>query len=65
MKCNSIFGHRYKPVITRGVAEASDLGLKGCGPDDIVNILNTLRKETFNGVYCENCGHLLERINHE
>ena len=50
-RCNSIFGHKYKPVITKSAAQF---------PPNVTKIgyeaMKLLRDETFNGVYCERCG---------
>lgn len=49
-----IFGHKYKPVITKSAAKLPDniSHLKG------QNALDPFRDETFNGIVCERCGDI-------
>jgi len=48
-----IFGHKYKPVITKSAAKMPEnmTNIRGSN-----NILDNFRDETFNGVICARCG---------
>ncbi len=61
-KCRGVlgflFGHSYRPAITKG---APNLNLKaGHGSSsDICEIIEKTRPETYHGIYCKRCGKVI------
>lgn len=62
-KCNGIFGwlfgHAYKPVITKGIPHIKLQGVK-YDSQSVIRIIDKFRPETFNGLYCKRCGKMID-----
>ncbi|GJK71898.1 hypothetical protein TUM17564_39250 [Citrobacter freundii] len=53
-----LFGHSYRPAITRG-APAANLGaMEGSGMV-IIELIDKTSPETFHGIYCKRCGKVI------
>lgn len=48
-----IFGHKYKPVITKSAVKIPEQMTKLTGAK---GVFDNFRDETFNGVICTRCG---------
>lgn len=61
-KCQGVFGklfgHSYRPVITKG-APSANFDAKGVGSRAIIAMVDKTRKETFHGIYCKRCGKVI------
>ena len=61
-KCHGIFGkifgHSYRPAITKGAPSANLGAMEGSG-SAIIEMLNSTRPETFHGIYCKRCGKVI------
>ena len=61
-KCQGIFGklfgHSYRPAITRGSPSANLGAMEGSG-SAIIQVINSTRPETYHGIYCKRCGKVI------
>ncbi|EEW3156717.1 hypothetical protein EAY14_12315 [Escherichia coli] len=61
-KCQGIFGklfgHSYRPAITRGSPSANLGAMEGSG-GAIIKVINSTRPETYHGIYCKRCGKVI------
>lgn len=61
-KCRGVlgflFGHSYRPAITRGAPAANLGGMEGSGTV-IIRLIDKTRPETFHGIYCKRCGKVI------
>lgn len=61
-KCQGIFGklfgHSYRPAITRG-APAANLGAMEGSGSAVIKVINSTRPETYHGIYCKRCGKVI------
>lgn len=53
-----LFGHKFKPVVTRSAANMP-AGLRNISGEGAVEFMETLREETFHAVYCQRCGETI------
>ncbi|VFS43800.1 Uncharacterised protein [Enterobacter cancerogenus] len=61
-KCQGVlgklFGHSYRPAITRGSPSANLGAMEGSG-SAIIQVINSTRPETYHGIYCKRCGKVI------
>lgn len=61
-KCQGIFGklfgHSYRPAITRGSPSANIGAVEGSS-SFIISLIDKTKPETFHGIYCKRCGKWL------
>lgn len=61
-KCQGIFGklfgHSYRPAITRGEPTAN-LGAMEGSSSAVIEVINSTRPETYHGIYCKRCGKVI------
>ncbi|KTH39039.1 hypothetical protein ASV25_11080 [Enterobacter hormaechei subsp. xiangfangensis] len=61
-KCQGIlgklFGHSYRPAITRG-APTANLGAMEGSIRAVIGVINSTRPETYHGIYCKRCGKVI------
>lgn len=61
-KCQGVFGklfgHSYRPAITRG-APTSNLGAMEGSGSVVIKVINSTRPETYHGIYCKRCGKVI------
>ncbi len=61
-KCQGIFGklfgHSYRPAITRG-APTVNLGAMEGSSSAVIEVINSTRPETYHGIYCKRCGKVI------
>ncbi|HAS1802799.1 TPA: hypothetical protein I4G93_26430 [Enterobacter hormaechei subsp. xiangfangensis] len=61
-KCQGIFGklfgHSYRPAITRG-SPSANLGVMEGSGGAIIKVINSTRPETYHGIYCKRCGKVI------
>ena len=61
-KCQGIFGklfgHSYRPAITRGSPSENLGAMEGSG-GAIIKVINSTRPETYHGIYCKRCGKVI------
>ncbi len=62
-KCKSIFGHRYKPVVTKSGAKIGEINAQSITQSALDSLVDSTRDQTFNGVYCVRCGDIKELQN--
>lgn len=51
-----IFGHSFRPVITKGEPVFRSVEQRGCDLNKIIELTDKSRLETFHGLYCRRCG---------
>lgn len=52
----SVFGHSFRPVITKGEPVFRSVEQRGCDLNKIIELTDKSRSETFHGLYCRRCG---------
>lgn len=61
-KCQGIlgklFGHSYRPAITRG-SPTANLGAMEGSSSAVIEVINSTRPETYHGIYCKRCGKVI------
>lgn len=60
--CSSILGHKFKPIITKAALSAFKYNVERCSEHHLEHVMDASREQTFNGVYCERCGQIKEKI---
>lgn len=62
-KCQGIFGklfgHSYRPTITRGEPSSLKLGEVEVSSSAVIELINSTRPETYHGIYCKRCGKVI------
>lgn len=53
-----LFGHSYRPAITRGAPTANFGAMEGSGTV-IIRLIDKTRPETYHGIYCKRCGKVI------
>ncbi len=59
-----IFGHSFRPVITKGEPVFGIGEHRGCDLNKIIELTDKSRPETFHGLYCRRCGVLVVSRKH-
>ncbi|CND07764.1 Uncharacterised protein [Yersinia frederiksenii] len=63
-QCNGvmgfIFGHKYKPVITKGIP-VGKVKVNGISEEGYLEMIEKCRDETYSGLYCSRCGEIKSR----
>ncbi len=58
IKCKSIFGHKYKPAITKSACKLGEISGSSISQAALVSLMDGAREQTFEGVYCQRCGDI-------
>lgn len=56
-----IFGHAFRPVVTKGEPVFHVGKYRGCDINKIIELTDKARAETFHGLYCRRCGIVISR----
>lgn len=61
-KCRGVlgflFGHSYRPAITKGAPSAKLEAVEGSS-SFIISLIDKTKPETFHGIYCKRCGKVI------
>lgn len=55
-----LFGHKFKPLVIRSAATIP-AGLRNISGEGAVDFMETLREESFEGLYCQRCGEVITK----
>lgn len=55
-----LFGHKFKPVVTRSAANMP-AGLRNISGEGAVEFMETLRDESLEALYCQRCGETITK----
>lgn len=62
-KCQGIFGklfgHSYRPAITRGAPSSLKIGEFEGSSSAVIELINSTRPEAYHGIYCKRCGKVI------